>query len=155
MKKIALLLAGSLFLFSVQAADWKTVSQNAERTVMMDMSSVRKNGTDVAVWTKTDLARSRPVQAEPNTPLSGKTFKSVHFLNNIRCPDRKITMLAIVTHDERGNTVTSQQIARPVYRDIVPDSVSDVLYKSLCARRAPVPPPPAMPKTPGRSGNFI
>jgi hypothetical protein len=126
MKKILIVFVLMLFS-SAYAANWVEVSHK----YYLDLSSYQKHysnsGTYVTIWSK--------VLNDGNMkPINNKKVWYYNAKEYYDCTNRKTGASFIVSYGLDGNSLGSYDFGKPLYSEVVPETVSETLWNYVCGK---------------------
>jgi hypothetical protein len=127
---IALALLGLGYGVAARASDWQAIASTPERTIWMDMASMRRDGDALLAWFK----QSYSANQKDNV---GRAYRSSRELWAFKCATGQIAPLQMTEYSGasgEGKVVDSEArdmvIAQWTYA--APDTVGEFLLQSAC-----------------------
>lgn len=110
-------------------AEWKEISTDDEVTVLVNPSSIRKNGNKVKLWSMFDYEKPQD--------LSGDAYLSAKYQDEFDCKEEQSRSLYISIHSKNmgaGRVVFTNAVTSE-WRPVPPDTVQEILMKYACRKR--------------------
>jgi hypothetical protein len=125
--------------------DWTVVGSTNDSTVSYNTKTVRRlNSNVIRAWFKTELKDDTPeTKAEflrNRTAQSLPTFRYQNYshtleLHEYNCTKGEVRILARVDYDTKGNVIDSTDLKTALWTYVVPDSIGDSSFHTLCRRK--------------------
>ncbi len=129
----------SLFVFvllsaiteSCFASDWLEVINWVDKSVFVDMKSLRRTDSKVKVWEKWVFSSDQKIQGVK------KSFRSAKFFKAYRCAEGTAILLEATMyadHDAMSKILYSQSYpdAPSGYKKILPGTADEVIFTQVC-----------------------
>lgn len=115
------------------AATWVEISQDDERTILVDTDSIISQGKLIKIWVLVDEKSPAILNKDPN-----RKYLSVKHLWWLNCSDRLFAVGAVLYYAGRAGvgqpmqstTITAEQLE---FHDVTPESVVESALKLSCA----------------------
>ncbi len=132
---VIIVVIGFVFFSSTKGwgADWKSFGRNATADFYYDTESITHPSKDVLRVSVKRLYTEKGVS--DLVGVLGAKFKTVRHsvdLYEIHCVDRKFRLLSSVVYSTDEEILESFNYQEPTWKVIVPESIIDTLYKTLC-----------------------
>ena len=115
------------------ASDWQMVDWTDTAKFYVDAASITRSGDLVRAWTKSNYSKRQ-------THSSGKKFFSSRNRVALRCEAKQMMMTSwayLSESDLQGEVVESGQVPSPVWEDVAPDTVAEMILIFVCANAPP------------------
>lgn len=107
------------------AASWNRVSESDERTFYLNTDSLKRNGNIVSAWTRsvihTDLTKDG---------MSVGDYTQLRYIFN--CKENTVTSDFYIEYKASGKVINSESIQFPKYAPIIPDSIGEAVFETVC-----------------------
>lgn len=129
MRKAILMMLLAIVSSSAVAAEWVEVCHSDNTTAYANLSTIRKAGKKVKMWTLLDFQEPRH--------FSGSSFMSIMSQNEFDCKEEQSRDIYISFISENmGAGVTIHSESKPnKWSSITPDSIDESLLKTACRKR--------------------
>lgn len=92
----------------------------------IDLSSWSRNGNYVSAWVK------RLNTGDWELVNNKKVWYSIEYIE-AACSTRKLSINSAVKYDLKGNVISSDDFGSTYFHKVIPDSIGEDLYYSLCS----------------------
>jgi hypothetical protein len=122
----------ALALFAGQAqAEWELIGGTDNFELYIDISTIRKQSGYTLAWFIRDYSK-------PQTSSVGHFYSSSKYLEVAKCGEYQRGMKSVIDYSSNmgeGNAVylsSSKEFHQIEFRDVTPDSVSELMYDAIC-----------------------
>ncbi len=127
-----ILIAVLLAVFSTSVlAEWTEVGSNVNATIYPDLSTIRKSGNKVKMWSLNDF---KVVQIDKN---DGMRYLSLAAQNEYDCKEETRRLLALIFYSKnmgQGDVVYTSGAMHEEPDPIAPRSMENTLFKVACGK---------------------
>ena len=114
----------------VWGADWKLYSRTDLGDYYYDAESLTRPSKNVVrLWTELFHSEEGKTQS---MKVVGIEFGMSVALQEIDCANNMSRLLRITHYDNDGMIIYSESLAEPKWNYIIPESMADILYKTIC-----------------------
>jgi hypothetical protein len=125
--------------------EWPHIGNTSYSSVSYGVKTIKRlNGGIIRVWTKMTLkdettqTKSEFLRIRENQGLSTngyKNFSHTFELDEYNCVKGESRVLSQVDYDEEGNVISSVSYRNPRWDYIVPDSIGESIFQTICKQR--------------------
>lgn len=111
-------------------AEWLEIDSNKISTVYVDITTIRKAGNRVSIWSLHGYKTVRKVM--------GRTYRSIKMQSEYDCQEEKMRMLYLSEHSENnggGIIIHSESTPDSNWRPVPTDSVSKTILEIACLKQ--------------------
>ena len=116
------------FIFSAKSnsANWIEISSDGSSTYFIDGSSIKRYPNKIVkLWIKTTYSNPQKIE------YSQKEYNALLNLVKYNCPDNLIMQLQTTMYFDL-DVIDSETAKNPIYTDIIPDSMGDLIKEAVC-----------------------
>ena len=113
---------------TVALSEWTKVDQSEEATILADIATIRRAGTNVKLWTLTNLARVKVID--------GKRHRSSKAQFEVDCKEERLRILATIFYeklDGKGAVVNSTP-GIEYWEPVAPETIASELMRFACSQ---------------------